>query len=62
MTISEIFACVDRLFSEKHAEKVEPFLLEQLREAEAGGDLAVTAAVCNELGVMKPAQKAMPPH
>lgn len=50
MTISEIFACVDRLFSEKCAEKVEPFLLEQLKEAEAGGDLAVTAAVCNELG------------
>lgn len=50
MTIQEIFAHIDELFENKKAEAVEPFILQQLSEAEQAGDGGKIVPLCNELG------------
>ncbi len=50
MNINEIFAHIDELFENKQTEKVEPYLLSCLEDAEREGRADIIIPICNELG------------
>lgn len=50
MTIKEIFDHIDSLFVQNQANRVEPFLLSQLYQADTMADFEKIVVICNELG------------
>ncbi len=50
MNINEVFTHVDSLFENKQTDRVEPYLLACLSQAEAEHDLSAVIPICNELG------------
>lgn len=50
MDIAAFFRELDLLFSRQEIQKVEPYLMAGLAQAEHEGDLAAVLSICNELG------------
>ena len=50
MNIEKFYQDLDALFAEKRVDKIETFLVDSLKEAEAADEQAMIIASCNELG------------